>query len=390
MTDHLLRVAYVDHCGQASGAELALLRLLPHLNGIAPLVVLGEDGPLVPLLQSEGIVVQVLPLAARTRSLPRGRVASGRLPVAALWDITSYTLRLAWLLRRQRVQIVHTNSNKAHLYGGVAARLAGVPHVWHARDRVAQEFMPAAAVSLTRLAARRLPKTVLVNSFSTLATLPRAAKVSGVDPVLRDPVDPRSLVEVLDRRLPVRRVLMLGRLTPWKGQDVFLRAFAEAFGSTGDVRAVLQGDALFGEIDYVESLHRLAKELGIDALVDFAGHTNDVPGVLSRVDVMVHASVIPEPFGQVIVEGMAAGLPVVAADAGGPAEILSHDVTGLLVPPGDVAALAAALRRLAAEPETRQRLAVAARERAVDYLPGPLARQLEDTYARVLAERSGT
>ena len=88
-------------------------------------------------------------------------------------------------------------------------------------------------------------------------------------------------------------------------------------------------------------------QLGVAERVLFAGFVDDIPSLLTDTDVVVHASVIPEPFGQVVLEGMAAGLPVVAAAAGGPLELIAHDVNGLLVPPGDRDALADQLRRLA-------------------------------------------
>ena len=127
------------------------------------------------------------------------------------------------------------------------------------------------------------------------------------------------LPEVLsDVPVPVRRgggpltFGMVGRIAPWKGQDVFLGAFAHAFGQ-GDERAVIVGGALFGEDDCARELSRLADALGVGNRVEFRGHRPNVWDELSRIDVLVHASVTPEPFGQVIIEGMAAGVPVIAA-----------------------------------------------------------------------------
>src|ERR1700704_3441600 len=96
---------------------------------------------------------------------------------------------------------------------------------------------------------------------------------------------------------------------------------------------------------------------------------------LERLDILVHASIIPEPFGQVVIEGMAAGLPVVAAGAGGPAEVIEDGVTGILYPPGDVGALASALRKLAAKPHLRERLGRAGRVQAAAFAPDIVAAQ---------------
>lgn len=380
-----LRVAYVDHCAKMSGAEIALLRLLPFLPTTSPLVVLGEDGPLVPRLRAAGVETTVLPLDPHAGDLGRDRVTPRGLPLYAAGASVAYARRLARELRRAEVRVVHTNSNKAHLYGGLAARLAGLPQVWHARDRVAPEFMPPPAVRLMRGAARVLPRTVIANSWATLDTLPGARRLDTVSPVLRDPFDGPAR-ERRPRTGPFTFV-MVGRLTPWKGQDVFLRAFAAA--SAGDVatRAVLVGDALFGESAFKEQLQSLVAELGLTDRVRFAGHVDDVDAELAQADALVHASVIPEPFGQVVVEGMRAGLPVVAADAGGPAEIIEDGRTGLLVPPRDPAALAAALRRLLDEPGLAEELGRAGQTAAEAYRPGPIAGQLEDVYAEILGAR---
>ena len=196
------------------------------------------------------------------------------------------------------------------------------------------------------------------------------------------------LPEVLsDVPVPVRRgggpltFGVVGRIAPWKGQDVFLRAFARAFGQ-GDERAVIVGGALFGEDDCARELPRLADALGVGNRVEFRGHRPNVWEELSRIDVLVHASVTPEPFGQVIIEGMAAGVPVIAAHAGGPAEILSHDVTGILYEPGNVDELANAMWRMR-DPGLRRRLSAAAREALTPYSPSVVAAQLEELYERV-------
>jgi glycosyltransferase involved in cell wall biosynthesis len=147
------------------------------------------------------------------------------------------------------------------------------------------------------------------------------------------------------------------------------------------------GEALFGEQEYAMRLRGLAGELGIAGRVEFRGFRADVPAELAAMDVLVHCSTVPEPFGQVVAEGMAAGLPVVATAAGGPAEIIRHDVDGLLHPLGDAAELAAALRRLAADPGLRQRLGRCARASARRYAPEVVARDVMAVYRGVLDRR---
>ncbi len=379
-----LRVVYLDHCARPSGGELALARLLPALEGVEPHVVLAEEGPLVGILHQAGVSVEVLPMAEGARRLSRDRVRPGRVGGAAVGAASAYVLRLARRLRTLRPDLVHTNSLKAAVYGALAARLAGVPVVWHIRDRVAPDYLPAPAVAALRGLARVLPSHVIANSQATLACLPVAEGRASVVP---SPVELPREAPIAGEALMPRAggpltVGMVGRLAPWKGQDLFLRAFATAFPD-GPERAVLVGEALFGEDDYAGELRSLSARLGLEGRVDWRGFRADVGAELRGLDVLVHASVVPEPFGQVVVEGMAAGLPVVAAGAGGPAETVTDGVDGLLYPPGDVGALAERLRLLASDPDLRARLGRAGARRAQAFSAEALAPLVLHAYQQV-------
>ncbi|MGE0877290.1 MAG: glycosyltransferase [Acidimicrobiia bacterium] len=381
-----LKVAYLDHCAQLSGGELALSRLLPALDRVEPHVILAEEGPLIDRLERAGADVEVLPMHPGTRSLNRGRVTLGALPVKAVANSIGYVFRTSRRLRQIKPDIVHTNSLKAALYGGLAGRLAGVPVVWHVRDRIADDYLPKPAVKLVQAMAKVVPTAVVANSHATLATLEVGKGLQSVVPI---PVvyDSVGAVEI-DLRLPPAAAgellfAIVGRIAPWKGQDVFLRAFAKAFPQSG-AQALIIGSVMFGETDYEAELHALVDELGIGARIAFTGFQDDVVSWLKNCDAMVHASVIPEPFGQVVVEGMACGLPVIAANAGGPAEVITTEVNGLLVEPADVDALAAAMQRLTDE-ALRRRLGEHAKRRAVDFSPARVGRQIMDVYDEVLA-----
>ncbi|HET7489513.1 MAG TPA: glycosyltransferase [Acidimicrobiales bacterium] len=376
-----VRVVYLDHCARLSGGELALLRLLPALEGVDAHVILAEDGPLVARLVSAGISVEVVPMAERARGLGRQAVSPAALPLGSALRASAYTARVARRLRALRPDLVHTNSLKAALYGAAAGRLAGVPVVWHVRDRIDADYLPASAVRLVRGLARRLPAAVVANSRTTMATLgPLTVPAEVVYSPVHVHNGPRTGGDVL-------RVGIVGRIAEWKGQGTFLRAFAAAFPDGGTEAAVV-GAPLFGEEDEEQRLRHLAGELGIADRVEFRGWRDDVGAELARLDVLVHASTLAEPFGNVVVEGMAAGLPVVAAGAGGPAEVITDGVDGLLYPPGDVGSLADRLRDLAADAVRRRSLGAAARSRAAAFAPPVIAAQLEALYRRVLTGRA--
>ena len=384
-----LRVVFVDHVARLSGGEIAMLRVLPALAAdIDAHVVFGEDGPLVERLQSIGIDVEVMPLPPSLRDVRKESVRPGRLDPITLARLPSYVYRLSRRIRELDADLVHTNSLKAALYGGVAARLARVPAVWHVRDRIAVDYLPRSAVILVRAASRILPTAVVANSEATLETLPARLRSR----VLYNPVVVPDSVEQPPSQ-PIRlanefAVGVVGRLAPWKGQDVFLEAFAAAFRGRR-VSGRIIGSAMFGEDAFAISLERQAESLGISGQIEFRGFRDDVWAELSELDVLVHCSVSPEPFGQVVLEGMAFGLPVIAAGVGGPAELITNGVNGILTAPGDVGELAAALRRLHVDQGLCADLGRAARVRSREFTPERTAKQLLAIYREIATEAGG-
>jgi glycosyltransferase involved in cell wall biosynthesis len=389
-SDRRIRVVYLDHCARVSGAEIALVRLLPSLADVDAHVVLAEDGPLVGLLRDAGVSAEVLPMAAPARELRRERVGASHLPLRSAIASIAYSLRLTRRLRQLRPDIVQTNSLKACYYGSVAGRLARVPVVWHARDRIAVDYLPAFAVRLTRFVAGWLPVAVVANSSATMATLPpaRRRRRRRIDVIVPDAYRPARLAPHREKAAGEGLVVgMVGRITPWKGQHLAIDAFARAFPDTPD-RLLLAGDAMFGEDDYKDRLRRDIERLGMGPRIELSGHIDDVEGFLARIDILVHASTIPEPFGQVIIEGMAAGVPVVATAAGGPAEIIASGEDGLLVAPEDVSALRDALRLLAADADLRRELGINGQKTAARYAPEGVGRQMLSVYREIFESRS--
>jgi glycosyltransferase involved in cell wall biosynthesis len=380
-----LRVVFLGHVAQLSGGEIALVRLIGALHEVDAHVILAEDGPLVGRLLAAGASVEVLALRERTRDLRKDRVGPGTLPFSAVADVAAYVPRLARRLRAIRPDIVHANTLKAGIYGSLAARIARVPSIWHVRDRIASDYLRPTTALILRLLIGHLPRGVIANSQATRATLRSAPERTAVvysivhDPITSPVASPKDAGE---GRFVVG---MVGRLAPWKGQHVFLEAFARAFGAGSEV-AVIVGEAMFGEAEvrYADELRESAQQLGIAERVDFRGFRDNVWAELSRMDIFVHASLSAEPFGQVVVEAMLAGVAVVAAASGGPLEIVTDGVNGLLYPPGDVDALAAALRRLRDDDVLRSELAASALTRAQAFSPAAAADLVMSLYRQVL------
>ncbi|MEI6700457.1 MAG: glycosyltransferase, partial [Actinomycetota bacterium] len=371
------RVLYLGHGAQLSGGELALLRQLPALLSVDAIVVLGEDGPLVGELREKGVDVVVLQMAETLRSTRRANATLAQLGPRKGIDLVRYVLALRKEVKELSPDVLHTNTLKAALLGGVVGRLTRTPVVWHLRDRIDVDYLPAGVVRLVRLCARLLPSAIVGNSAATLATL-RGGRVRMVIP---SPLDPHATPG--ERGSGPLTVTMVGRLSPWKGQDLFLQAFALAFPE-GPERARIVGEAMFGEESYAASLREMANALGIADRVDFLGFRRDVAQLLQTSDIQIVASRIPEPFGNVVLEGMACGTAVIAPNAGGPAEVLSDGVTGILVTPDDAGALAQAMKMLGDDAALRSRLVTAAMGEVLRYRPERLAPQYSELYDAVL------
>jgi glycosyltransferase involved in cell wall biosynthesis len=169
------------------------------------------------------------------------------------------------------------------------------------------------------------------------------------------------------------RVGLVATMARWKGHEVFLRALSmlhqDSVGRVSlpaicSVRGYIIGGPIYetdGSQYTLDELRGLARELDIEARVGFTGFVKDSAAAMRALDVVVHASTQPEPFGLVVAEAMACGRPVIASRAGGVAEIIADNETALSHPPGDATALAACIARLAGNPEMREKLGGQAR-----------------------------
>ncbi len=322
----------------------------------------GELGSLLPVSMVEmGAAASVARSeAARARSVQR----NVRSTMAAARALAAHC-------RQQGTELLAANSLKAAAVCALAAPLARVPWVWHLHDRLAKDYLPGALVHVSRAAATALPRAIVANSMATARTLGRATrrKVAIAYPGVPDGWfdDPGP-----DTDGPV---VMLGRVSETKGQLEFADAVMQAAPRLPGVPFVVAGDALFQDGGYRDALARHpAVRTGA---VTLAGWVDDPSRILRSSRLLVHASPVPEPFGQVIVEAMAAGVPVVATAAGGAGEVLggSRDALsigdgvwrarhGLAARPGDARALGSAIEHAIRHPEEMAALAAAARTHA--------------------------
>jgi len=344
-----MRVLHVLAAGERGGAERVLSSLLRHAgtSGVEPSVAALASGPFVDELDAAGIDVVRLPPAPRTRSLHR-------LPRAAR--------EVARVADDRRVDVVQGNGERCGLLAALAARWSGRPSVVWLHDAPARS---AAAIAV-QLAARVARPTAWVagsrwmaDDFQRRLRVPVRLIPLGVE---LDDLDAAVDVNAVAGFPPgTTTVTFVGRLQRWKGADVFLRAAAIVARAQPGVGFVVAGGALFRwEEEFAASLPALADELGIADAVRLLGHRDDAQALMAGSDVVVHASVRPEPLGLVVAEAMALGRAVIATRTRGPEELIDHDRSGVLVPPGDPTALADAITGLVVDGNRRRRLGDAA------------------------------
>ena len=270
-----------------------------------------------------------------------------------------FILQLSKAIKQHRPDVVHTNSLKADILGGIAARIAGVPLLWHIRDRIAPDYLPAMTVKLIKLGCRILPDQVVGCSQAVLDTLDLPASKPGF--VVYSGINLDKFPQVDPHRggltVGIRKIGLVGRLAPWKGQHIFISAAERLHQRYPDLEFLLIGSAMFGEHDYEQQLREQVKSAGLEDVVEFRGFIREVEKEIMNLDVLVHASTSAEPFGQTIVQGMAAGKPVIAARGGGASEIVRDGVDGILIDGGDPRLLEEALISLIERPLFAEELA---------------------------------
>jgi glycosyltransferase involved in cell wall biosynthesis len=392
-----IRILFINHTAKLGGGELALCALIRHIDKdkVSHQVLLCADGPLVGRLKNI-TDVHIVPLSEEIREARKDGLGSGGLAqLKKMSSLPAYILRLRNEICRLKVDVVHTNSLKADILGGIAARLAGKRVIWHVRDRIESDYLPAKVARVFRMLARLVPHAIIANSRATLETLQlgdaagegRSAKGKwrGMARVVHDGFDFSEIASVPSAQRGSAKVGLIGRISPWKGQDIFLQAAATVHLRFPQVRFQIIGSALFGEHEYEAYVRKLRTDLQLEDCVEFLGFVNNVQECIDKLDIVVHASTVGEPFGQVIIEGMAARKPVIATRGGGIPEIVLDGESGLLVPMRDPTALAEAISTLLANPARAIAMGANGHQRVLDHFRiEKTAASVTDFYREVL------
>lgn len=374
----MIRVAILSAAAELGGAERSLLTFLEAApeGAMEPLVLMPRQGPLGDFLSAANVPWQVVPMPPSLLRLSR---QNSRLSVSTMASLLvqapGYLFSLAQAIRRFNPAVLYTNGIKSHITGALLGPLLGVPAVWHLRDN----WGGALVGRLADLGPRR----IIANSRATAAFLQKDMKHPQKVVVVHNAVDVEEFTPEGDA-VPLApagpKVGLVAALARWKGHLLLLQAAEKILSEFPAARFYFVGGAIYdtvAEMGYEEELRRLIAAQGLSGQVVLTGFQAKMAPWYRALDIVVNASIRPEPFGRTLLEAMSCGKAVAGPDAGGIPEFVHHGENGLLYEMGNAAALAEAVLALLREPARRQALGAAGREMAVQrFAPPPQARAI--------------
>lgn len=298
----------------------------------------------------------------------------------ALWDLIR-------VIREREIDILHLHTMKAYLLGRVAAIITGCKVVMHFHDT----NRPGRLIGLSQR---------LLASWTDIAL----AVAPHVKHRITDAYNiPEEKIKILPNSIDLNRfrspdakaiedlrkewgaaestpvIGVIGRLSEGKGQDIFIRSLPPLLDKVLDLKIIIVGDG-----PERGALKHLTDSLGLTDSIQFIGHRSDIPDIVNAVDIVAHPSVLNEGFGLVLLEGMAAGKPVVAFDVGAASMLIEHGKNGMLIAKRNMESFTQNLKRLVCSEELRVEFGREAQKRAEDYSISAYVSKLNTIYERLI------
>lgn len=410
------RVVFMDPVGELGGAERNLLDIITVLRQALPQakmhLICFSDGPFCKAVERLGVGVTVLPLPNQIAMIGDSALKGANVFAVARQVLISSifgfrsVLRYSKLLRNTLAglepSIIHTNGIKCHVISALVD-FPNVPVLWQMQDFSGSRPVVRRALNWAGKSAAgaiAISQAVGTDMQAVAPCLSTTVIYSGIDTDDFHPSDQHCDLDALAGLPPAApgtlRVALIAAYARWKGQDVFLDAAAQVLREVSDipVRFYIVGGPIYktqGSQFTADELRTSARVLKIESAVGFVPFQQDVAQIYRGVDICVHASTQPEPFGRTIVEAMATAKPVIVSQTGGAAELFSDGHDALGVPPGDASALAQAIIRLVRDPALRATLSANGRATAVGrFSRGRMASEFIELYERTLRQHPAT
>jgi len=358
-------ILFLEQFSNVGGGQTVLLNIIKGLDKakITPYVVIPAKGEFSGQLEALSVKYYVLPI---------GRYSAGRKTV---FDAIAYFMRSIFLIpatisliRRLNIDLVYANAPRTFIWGTVAAKITGKPVVWHVHS-IISGFNLIICKLLNNFAVERI-LCISKAVAEPFKNYPKKVRViyNAIDPdkYLCSNKDRSTIRSELGIRPDSFVVGYVGQIARWKGVDILVQAAREVLKTAANVKFLFVGDVFYegrkGEL-FRDDLIKKTKEWNISDKIIFTGQRNDIPRILSAMDVLAVPSADPEPFSLALIEGMAAGKAVVASSHGGPAEIIHDKVDGRLVEPKDPQKLVKVLLELIDNKELAIEIGANARKR---------------------------
>jgi glycosyltransferase involved in cell wall biosynthesis len=354
-----MRVLYCEGNidGTVGGSYFSLLYLVSNLDRsrFEPIVVFHEDNDLIPTFREHGVETKVIQKEQPFAFLGRGSPVSGRfrailLPVVVVRKIVNMlrflvvgSARRARFLRRNNIDLLHLNNsvtrNHDWMIGAILSRTRCITHERGINDHYS---------TLSKSLAKRLDAIICISNAvrdslirGGVSTNSAHTIYNGIDPdILRARRTPEDIRHQYDVESSARLIGVIGNIKRWKGQETLVHAMPTILKEFPTVVCLLIGDIAPSDMEYGRLIHQQVEHLGLNDNVIVTGYTNDVASHISALEVVIHTSIDPEPFGRVLIEAMSMKKPLIGARAGAVPEIISEEETGLTFTPGDSADLA--------------------------------------------------
>lgn len=363
-------ILFIHQSAELYGSDKTLLLLLKYLDKtkFKAVVILPFDGPLKTALEKENIVVVIAPVLKLYRKMftPKNILQFFK-------DIKTGFNVINQLHKKHHFDIVYSNT-LAVLLGFFYARKSKIKHIWHVHEIIES---PKIFTTLFRVFLENKSNTQIVyNSIATQNFWNKTVAFIGKSQVINNGLEiPKSVIleserdqiraELLKSKPNDIIIVLVGRISRWKGQLVLLKAFFELSKKYDFIKLAFVGSAPPNQELFLENLSNQIKEYGISKKVEIIPFHDDIYKIWQSIDIAVVPSTEPEPFGLVSVEAMLAKKPVVAANHGGLTEIIINEETGYLVEPNNEIALAEAIAILIENPNLRNEFGENGYQRAV-------------------------
>lgn len=375
-----VRIANIIEEGKLGGPQIRMVRVASALKGQVETLII------IPHANAENLKDMCKEYKVQYRAMKLTRITKEFGPALSYiifspWEI----LRLIFLFRREQIQLVHASGGSWQYKGVIAARLAGIPVVWHLNDT----YMPRWLLFLFRL----------VNPFSTgfifasqrskeyyqhflskkfQAVVPSTVDLSKFDPSKVYSGDD-AVLEGLGSAPTIGTVANINRI---KGLDILINAFAKARLIIPDLRLVIVGPVHKNQIKYFKRLSMIADQLGVSEAIDWTGGRTDVRPILARIDVYVCSS-NAESSPVSVWEAMAMARPIVSTNVGDVPLHITNGKQGFIVPVGDSDSIAKYVCELIKNPDLRMQMGISAREAAEIFSPNNIAKLTLEIYRNI-------